>query len=121
MIMRTPFAAGPRSSAAIPMPGMFARFFSFEAGKVYEGTVKWFDTKKGFGFLVPNDGAEDVFVHQTSIYKDGFRSLAEGEPVEFKVVLKDNGRYQAEDVTGPNGEYVRGEPAPSSGGGYDAY
>lgn len=40
------------------------------------GTVKWFDVKKGFGFLTPDDGSNDVFVHHTSIQADGFRSLA---------------------------------------------
>lgn len=49
------------------------------------GAVKWFNTQKGFGFITPADGSADVFVHQTAIYAPGFRSLAEGEAVEYEV------------------------------------
>jgi cold shock CspA family protein len=49
------------------------------------GAVKWFNTQKGFGFITPEDGSADVFVHQTAIYAPGFRSLAEGEAVEYEV------------------------------------
>ena len=49
------------------------------------GTCKWFNSEKGYGFVSPDDGSEDVFVHQSVIKAQGFRSLAEGEPVEFEV------------------------------------
>ncbi|MEX1080510.1 MAG: cold-shock protein [Halofilum sp. (in: g-proteobacteria)] len=48
------------------------------------GTVKWFDDAKGFGFIAPEDGSNDVFVHHTGIQGDGFKSLAEGQNVEFE-------------------------------------
>ena len=49
------------------------------------GTVKWFSDEKGYGFVTPDDGSKDVFVHFSSIEGDGFRSLAEGAKVEFEV------------------------------------
>jgi len=54
------------------------------------GTVKWFDSKKGFGFIVNPDG-KDVFVHFSSIEGDGFRSLKDGEQVEYEQVQGDKG------------------------------
>lgn len=54
------------------------------------GSVKWFDTKKGYGFIVGPDG-KDVFVHYSSIDGEGFRSLREGEKVEYEVVQTPKG------------------------------
>lgn len=62
------------------------------------GTVKWFNESKGFGFITPSDGSEDVFVHQTSISSSGFRTLREGQSVSFDVQKGEKG-LQAVDVT----------------------
>ena len=55
------------------------------------GTVKWFNDSKGFGFLTRDDGEKDVFVHHSAIQATGFKSLAEGQKVEFDVVQGQKG------------------------------
>lgn len=55
------------------------------------GKVKWFNDSKGYGFLAKDDGSGDVFVHFSAIGGDGFKSLAEGDAVEFDVVDSDKG------------------------------
>ncbi len=49
------------------------------------GTVKWFSESKGYGFVTPEDGSKDVFVHHSAIEGDGFKTLAEGQKVTFEV------------------------------------
>ncbi len=55
------------------------------------GTVKWFNDSKGFGFVTRDDGEKDVFVHHTAIQGEGFKTLTEGEKVEFDVVQGQKG------------------------------
>jgi len=56
-----------------------------------EGTVKWFDNKKGYGFIDPDDGDEDVFVHYSAVMMEGFKTLAEGDRVRFEMSEGDKG------------------------------
>ncbi|HXD28020.1 MAG TPA: cold-shock protein [Arthrobacter sp.] len=61
------------------------------------GTVKWFNAEKGFGFIAPDDNSDDVFAHYSAIQSNGFRSLEEGQRVEFEVTQGQKG-LQATDI-----------------------
>ncbi len=61
------------------------------------GTVKWFNDSKGFGFIAPDDGGDDVFVHHTGIQAEGFKSLSEGVKVTYEVTQRPK-RLEAEKV-----------------------
>ncbi len=63
-----------------------------------QGTVKWFNEEKGYGFIFPDDGGEDLFVHYTGIVGEGFRSLEEGEKVTYEAAQGRKG-MQAQDVS----------------------
>ncbi|XP_078375611.1 uncharacterized protein LOC144658961 [Oculina patagonica] len=76
-----------------------------EGGKLITGSVKWFNLVKGFGFITRDDAKEDVFVHQSAIKSKGYRSLEEGERVQFKIDSSDKGKI-AVFVTSPDGGNV---------------
>ena len=60
-----------------------------------KGTVKWFNPTKGYGFIAPETGGKDVFVHISAVQKAGLRSLSEGQKVDFEVEQQQNGRTAA--------------------------
>lgn len=68
------------------------------SSKVAQGTVKWFNDSKGYGFISLDDGSKDVFVHHSAIMGEGFKTLSEGQRVEFEIV---------QGAKGPAAEKVR--------------
>ena len=90
--------AGPDAFASAVLPRQ-----SSVSGLVLmpTGTVKWFNDSKGYGFIAPSDGADDVFVHFSAINASGFRTLSEGQTVQFEVERGPKG-LQARNVTVPS-------------------
>ena len=64
------------------------------------GTVKWFNPAKGFGFIEPEDGSQDAFVHISAVEQAGMSSLREGQKVSYELVPGRNGKSSAENLTG---------------------
>ena len=63
-----------------------------------KGKVKWFNASKGYGFITPDEGGDDCFVHHSEIEGEGFKSLDEGDEVEFEIGKDDRGRAKATKV-----------------------
>lgn len=70
-----------------------------EALNMPNGTVKWFNTTKGFGFIAPDDGGSDVFVHISAIEQSGLTGLSDNQKVSFGLVEGRDGRQMASDIT----------------------
>lgn len=64
------------------------------------GTVKWFNDAKGFGFITPDGGGEDLFAHFSAINAQGFKSLKDGQKVSFEVAAGNNGKKKAANIQG---------------------
>ena len=64
------------------------------------GTVKWFNDAKGYGFITPDDGGEDLFAHFSAIQMSGFKTLKEGQKVQFEVTLGPKGK-QVSNIQAP--------------------
>ncbi|MCR4376502.1 MAG: cold-shock protein [Rhodospirillales bacterium] len=62
------------------------------------GTVKWFNTTKGFGFITPDEGGADAFVHISAVQRSGMQTLNEGQKVQFELQEQRNGKMAAEDL-----------------------
>ena len=67
---------------------------NYKENRMTTGTVKWFNTNKGYGFITPEDGSKDVFVHITAIEKAGLASLQDGQTVEYEIATN-KGRQSA--------------------------
>lgn len=64
-----------------------------------QGSVKWFNQQKGYGFITPEDGSEDAFVHISSVQRSGMESLSEGQKVEYELVKGRNGKLAAQNLS----------------------
>ncbi|MBA0575524.1 hypothetical protein Golob_025411, partial [Gossypium lobatum] len=114
-----PLPLAPLVPPVAPLPSMAEQQQEQQQSRS-TGKVLWFDDQKGFGFIHPDDGGEDLFVHQSSIKSEGYRSLAEGESVEFTVSQGNGGKTQAVDVTAIGGSQISKKDRRTGGGGWRA-
>jgi CspA family cold shock protein len=79
----------------LPAKNVWARRQKEGSAPMLKGTVKWFNPTKGYGFIAPDTGGKDVFVHISAVQKAGLRSLNEGQKVGFEIETQQNGRNAA--------------------------
>src|ERR1700741_3842742 len=97
MLLRSVHQAGQQSGAAVPALVAIAQqsprspHYNSRRMHMATGTVKWFSDDKGFGFIPPDDESKDLFVHQSAILGEGFRSLPEGAKVNYEPEADDKG------------------------------
>ncbi len=77
-----------------------------------KGTVKWFNNAKGFGFILPEDGSNDIFVHYSAISMEGYKTLKAGQEVTFEVMEGDKGLHATEIIPGDKPRAATGNPDP---------
>jgi CspA family cold shock protein len=70
-----------------------------ESDAMPQGTVKWFNAQKGYGFIQPDDGSKDVFVHMSAVERAGLRGLNEGQKVNFEIGQGERGKSSAVNLT----------------------
>eukprot|EP01025_Chloroclados_australasicus_P021431 TRINITY_DN2254_c0_g1_i10.p2 TRINITY_DN2254_c0_g1~~TRINITY_DN2254_c0_g1_i10.p2 ORF type:complete len:503 (-),score=78.82 TRINITY_DN2254_c0_g1_i10:1927-3435(-) len=90
-------------------------------GSRHGGIVKWFSASKGYGFIMPDEGDDDVFIHQSDILSQGYRSLKQGTRVEYCIEPIAEGKMKAVQVTGPGGAEPEGGSAANRGSQNFAY
>ncbi len=79
-------------------PGLALEPFQLKSAIMPTGVVKWFNPTKGFGFIVPDEGGNDVFVHVSTVERAGLKSLNEGQKVEYELVPSRDGKFEADNL-----------------------
>ncbi len=79
-------------------PGLALRIFQREKAIMPTGIVKWFKPTIGYGFIVPDEGGNDVFVHDSTVERAGLQSLNEGQKVEYELMHSRDGKFEADNL-----------------------
>ena len=84
------------------------------------GTVKWFNNAKGYGFILADEGGEDLFAHYSAIQMEGYRTLKAGQQVSFDIVKGDKGYHAANIVAGASAESAKSDSGTANQEGHDS-